>query len=129
MKIVCLLENKTALPHMETEHGLSLYIETGNKKILFDMGQTDAFAQNAEKLGISLEEVDFAVLSHGHYDHGGGLSRFLEINRHAPVFVQKDASDLHGRIFSDQRKYPSRHLQRKRKNASRKCTRTFREKK
>ena len=91
MKIVCLLENKTTVPHMETEHGLSLYIETENKKILFDMGQTAAFAKNAEKLGISLEEVDFAVLSHGHYDHGGGLSRFLEINRNAPVFVQKDA--------------------------------------
>lgn len=91
MKIVCLLENKAASPYMKAEHGLSLYIETENKKILFDMGQTAAFAENAKMLGISLGDIDFAVLSHGHYDHGGGLARFLEINRHAPVFVREDA--------------------------------------
>ena len=76
---------------MHIEHGLSLYIETAHHKILFDMGQTDLFAQNAKNLGISLTEVDYAVLSHGHYDHGGGLAAFLSENDTAPVFVHRDA--------------------------------------
>ncbi len=91
MKITSLLENTTVRSDMKTEHGLSLYIETGRQKILFDMGQTTIFAENAEVLGIDLAEVDFAVLSHGHYDHGGGLRRFLEINDHAPVYIHRDA--------------------------------------
>ena len=91
MKITSLLENTTCRDDMHIEHGLSLYIETAHHKILFDMGQTDLFAQNAKNLGISLTEVDYAVLSHGHYDHGGGLAAFLSENDTAPVFVHRDA--------------------------------------
>lgn len=91
MKIVSLLENTTNNPALQAEHGLSLYIETERYKILFDMGQTDAFAANAEKLHIHLADVDIAILSHGHYDHGGGLAEFLKINQKAAVYVQKDA--------------------------------------
>ena len=91
MKITCLLENTTARANMLTEHGLSLYIETGNHRILFDMGQSDAFLKNAARLGIDLKSVDLAVLSHGHYDHGGGLAAFLEINQAAPVYLHRDA--------------------------------------
>ena len=80
MRITCLAEN-TACNGFEAEHGLSLYIETNGNRILFDMGQTDLFSGNAEKLGIDLNTVDFAVISHGHYDHGGGLRKFLEINQ------------------------------------------------
>lgn len=76
---------------MEVEHGLSLYIETGERRILFDMGQTGLFANNAKKLGIDLAVVDTAVLSHGHYDHGGGLRHFLEINTTANVYINRDA--------------------------------------
>ena len=91
MKITSLLENTTERSDMRVEHGLSLYIETDSHKILFDMGQTDCFFENAAVLGIDLANVDIAVLSHGHYDHGGGLEKFLEINRHAPVYIHKDA--------------------------------------
>jgi 7,8-dihydropterin-6-yl-methyl-4-(beta-D-ribofuranosyl)aminobenzene 5'-phosphate synthase len=87
MKITCLLENTAAAPAVAAEHGLSLYIEVGNRRILFDMGQTDLFARNAEVLGVDLSRVDTAILSHGHYDHGGGLSAFLEINPTAPVYI------------------------------------------
>lgn len=95
MKIICLAENTSVSPEIGAEHGLSLYIETKEHKILFDMGQTDLFAKNAEKLGIDLAAVEFAVLSHGHYDHGGGLKRFLEINKAASVYINKYAFEPH----------------------------------
>ena len=95
MKLVTLMENTTACGNLRCEHGLSLYLETGDHKILFDAGQSGAFAENAEKLGVDLEKVDFAVLSHGHYDHGGGLETFLEINKTAPVYVSGHAFEPH----------------------------------
>ena len=76
MKIVTLIENTACRDDVRPEHGLSLYIETGRHKILFDAGQTDRFAENARALGVDLSQVDIAILSHGHYDHGGGLMRF-----------------------------------------------------
>lgn len=91
MKIISLLENTTRREDMLTEHGLSLYIETDTHKILFDMGQTDAFYENAKMLGVDISAVDFAVVSHGHYDHGGGLAKFLEVNSRAPVYIMRDA--------------------------------------
>ena len=95
MKITVLCENTTENPSLTAEHGLSILIETAEKRILFDMGQTEAFARNAEKLGIDLRNVDFAVLSHGHYDHGGGLSEFLRINSKAPVYISSRAFGEH----------------------------------
>ncbi len=95
MKITSLLENTTDRSDMATEHGLSLYIETEKHNILFDMGQTDLFAKNAETLGIDLTSVDIAIVSHGHYDHGGGLSRFLSENHHAHVYISKYAFEPH----------------------------------
>jgi 7,8-dihydropterin-6-yl-methyl-4-(beta-D-ribofuranosyl)aminobenzene 5'-phosphate synthase len=74
---------------------LSLYLETQGKKILFDAGQSSAFGANAEILGVDLDEVDFAVLSHGHYDHGGGLQTFLEVNSGALVYVSSHAFEPH----------------------------------
>ena len=95
MKIVTLMENTACREDLCCEHGLSLYMETENRRILFDAGQSAAFADNARKLGVDLETVDFAVLSHGHYDHGGGLGKFLEINRTAPVYVSSHAFEPH----------------------------------
>ena len=91
MKITVLIENTTLREDLTAEHGLSLYIETAERNILFDTGQTGAFADNAIRLGIDLTQVDVCILSHGHYDHGGGLSRFLEINDHAPVYLNEHA--------------------------------------
>ena len=80
MKIVTLLENTAGDAGLCAAHGLSLYIETPKHKILFDMGPDARFLDNAKKLGVDLSAVDIAVLSHGHYDHGGGLRAFCEIN-------------------------------------------------
>ena len=91
MKITVLMENTACREDMASEHGLSLYIETGDLRILFDAGKTGAFADNARILGVDLGVVDFAVLSHGHYDHCGGLMRFLQENDKAPVYVSAHA--------------------------------------
>ncbi len=102
MKITALVENISLNDEIKSEHGLSLYIETEEKKILFDMGQTNLFAENAEKLKIDLTQVDLAILSHGHYDHGGGMKRFLEINQTASVYVNGNAF---GQYYNGPEKY------------------------
>lgn len=94
MKITALVEN-TSVPGLPVEHGLSLYIETTRHTILFDSGQGTLFAENAERLGKDLAKVDLMVLSHGHYDHGGGLKTFLELNDHAPIYMSRYAFESH----------------------------------
>ena len=95
MKIWTLLENTRQAEAFTAEHGLSLYIETARRRILLDTGQTGAFAANAAALGVDLAAVDTAVLSHGHYDHGGGLERFLALNRTAPLYLSRHAFEAH----------------------------------
>ncbi len=77
MKIVILIED---LPNegLLWEHGISAYIEFENTRILFDTGQTGAFIDNAAHLGVNLDKVNYLVLSHGHYDHTGGLRRLVD---------------------------------------------------
>lgn len=96
MKITVLAENTISNKchfqnELKAEHGLSLLIETENLRILHDMGQSDLFCKNAEILGIDLSTVDFAFLSHGHYDHGGGLETFLMKNQTTPVYLNENA--------------------------------------
>ena len=80
MKITFLSDNITENPKCLAEWGLSVYIETGEKKVLFDLGASSMFVRNAKKLRIDLSEADLAVISHGHYDHTGGMEAFAEIN-------------------------------------------------
>lgn len=91
MRIVTLMENTSINPNIVCKHGLSFYIETKDHKILFDMGPNDDFLKNAKMLGVDISKVDIAILSHGHYDHGGGLPAFLEANKIATVHLQKKA--------------------------------------
>lgn len=78
-RIVTLIENSQG-EHLalKTEHGISFYIETNQQKILFDTGQSGAFIENAEKLGINLKDLNVVALSHGHYDHSGGFKSLTE---------------------------------------------------
>lgn len=95
MRITCLVEDTSHNDLLTPEHGLSLYIESRGHRVLFDMGQTNLFARNADALGIDLAEVDAAIISHGHISHGGGLAEFLRINDRAPVYVHEDAFEPH----------------------------------
>lgn len=95
MTITALTENTSSRSGINCEHGLSLYIEARGHRILFDFGQSEVFSVNASRLGIDLTAVDFGVLSHGHYDHGGGLRKFLEINKSANVYMSGTAFEKH----------------------------------
>lgn len=92
MKILTLMENTCGEEGCLFEHGLSLYIETQKHKLLLDTGASDGFIQNAGKLGVDLTAVDTVVLSHGHYDHSGGILAFAEINPRALIYMQKAAA-------------------------------------
>ena len=76
-----------------SEHGLSFYVETPNHKLLVDAGASDKFIKNAEKLNIDLAEVDTLILSHGHYDHSGGIMPFASINPNAKIYIHENAVD------------------------------------
>lgn len=95
MIIKALVENTTILDELKPEHGLSLYIETHKHKLLFDMGAGSLFAENAKKMSVDLSEVDIAVISHGHYDHGGGLKTFMNVNSKAKIYLNRKAFDKH----------------------------------
>lgn len=90
IRITVLVED-TKNENLASAHGLSLYIETPENKILFDMGPDELFWKNAEYLGIDLNTVDTAVISHGHYDHGGGLSAFLNNNKNGKIYIRENA--------------------------------------
>ena len=91
MKIVTLLENTARRPGLAAARGLSLYVETDRRKVLFDMGPDASFLDNARALGIDLAAVDAAVLSHGHSDYGGGLAAFCAVNRGASIYLRREA--------------------------------------
>lgn len=95
MKIVTLVENTCGNERCIAEHGLSIYIETEKHKLLLDTGQTDALMKNADTLGIDLSAVDTVILSHGHYDHSGGILPFSQINHTAQIIMQKSAAKPH----------------------------------
>ncbi len=91
MKIVNLVENTEGKSGCRAEHGLCFYIETANHKILMDTGQTDLLIENANRLNVDLTQVDTVVLSHGHYDHSGGILHFAKINQKAKIYIKEDA--------------------------------------
>ena len=95
MKIITLVENTSADESCIAEHGLSVYIVTEKHRLLLDTGQTDAVVKNAEALGVDLTAVDTVILSHGHYDHSGGILPFSKLNPNAGLIMQRSAAEPH----------------------------------
>lgn len=75
------------------EWGLSVLVEYGDKKILVDVGGSDLFATNLEKLGFDIKDIDYAVLSHAHYDHANGMPRFFADNDKAKFFLRESSAE------------------------------------
>lgn len=98
MKIVNLVENTEGESKCEYAHGLSFYVETDKHKLLVDAGPSDITLRNAQKLGIDIEDIDTVILSHGHYDHSGGIIPFTKLNTKANIYLQKTAQ---GDFFAD----------------------------
>ncbi|MCR5686881.1 MAG: MBL fold metallo-hydrolase [Lachnospiraceae bacterium] len=91
MRIVNLIENTEGVNGCAYAHGLAFYIETENHKLLVDLGPSEETLSNAEKLGIDLSGIDTVILSHGHYDHSGGIMPFLSMNKKARIYMQQTA--------------------------------------
>ena len=102
MKVTVLVDNNEG-EGLKGEWGLSFYIEYADNTVLLDAGLSPLFAVNAEKMGIDLNKVDLAVLSHAHDDHANGLDRFFELNDHAKLYVaqgcDENCYDRHGLRF------------------------------
>lgn len=107
-KITTLVENCVYGRKLQAEHGLSLYIEWQDGRLLFDTGASDLFIRNARLLNIDLQKVDYLVLSHGHSDHTGGLRYFLELNTQATVVCKRE---IFSPKFKDDRENGIKHSQ------------------
>lgn len=92
IRITVLSENNAAVEGLTPEYGLSMWIEADNTRILFDTGMAGAFAANAEKLGIDLSSTVHLVLSHGHFDHTGGVPLALQQAPGALIHLHIDAA-------------------------------------
>ncbi len=90
MKILTLVENSSG-NGCDAEHGLSFYIETQNHKLLMDFGSSDLLLKNSLLLNVDLTQVDTCILSHGHYDHAGGILPFCQINSSAKIYLKSTA--------------------------------------
>jgi len=102
MEVTSLIDHVKTTPGtgITTEWGLSLHLKCNDFSMLFDMGASGHFINNAAALGVDIHSVDLAALSHGHYDPGGGLRTFLAANSKSVVYMGKGAdADLYAKLF------------------------------
>jgi len=93
VKITTLVENTAEGSGLLAEHGISFWIEYGDGKVMFDTGQTGIIIKNAQILGIDLAQTNAIVISHGHYDHTGGLEAVLNYAKKAKIYLHPNATD------------------------------------
>lgn len=94
MLISVLMEDTASTPQFASEHGLSLWIQMEGLEphtLLFDTGKSALLRANSEQLGINLSEAEYIILSHGHYDHAGGLTEVIQRNATAPILLHPEA--------------------------------------
>jgi len=90
LKLTILVENTVYKQGLLAEHGLSILMEFRDKKYLFDSGQGMALKHNAQKLGVDFKQLDGLILSHGHYDHTGGVGMLLKSNPKLDIYAHPD---------------------------------------
>ena len=96
LKVTILVENTVGYPiGLLAEWGLSMLLDFGDERILFDTGEQGNLVNNAQILGHDLRQVDRVILSHGHYDHTGGLLKFLQFRGRVPVYAHPDLFSAH----------------------------------
>jgi len=91
-KLTVIVDN-TENGDIRGEWGLSILAEYGDKKILADVGASDLFAENLKKLGFEIGSIDFATLSHAHYDHSNGMARFFKDNETAKFYLRASTGE------------------------------------
>ncbi len=91
LKIIVLVDNSSAIPGLHAEHGLSFLVEAAGRRVLFDTGSGEALPANVSAMRIRLAPLDALVLSHGHYDHTGGVAWLLGECMPDRVYVHPDA--------------------------------------
>jgi len=96
MKITTLIEDhqNPSRKDLVSEHGLSFIIEMDGQVLMSDVGQSGKFVENADTLGVDLSSVEALAISHRHYDHGGGLRKFIKVNHKAEVYLRSCPSYL-----------------------------------
>ena len=93
ISLTILVENTARGPGILGEHGLAWWVDTGTHRVLFDTGQGMALANNSTRLGVDLGRAEAIILSHGHFDHVGGLEAALDASPAAPLFLHPRASE------------------------------------
>jgi len=91
IELTLVVDNMARGPGLLGEHGLAWWIDTGTHRVLFDTGQGLALLNNAARLGLDLAQADAVALSHGHYDHVGGLEAALAVARRATLHLHPRA--------------------------------------
>lgn len=86
IKLSILVDNQVR-GNLCQEHGFAVWISMGDQRILLDTGAGGALFPNARQLDVDLAQATALVLSHGHYDHSGGIAEFLALNTRAKVFM------------------------------------------
>jgi 7,8-dihydropterin-6-yl-methyl-4-(beta-D-ribofuranosyl)aminobenzene 5'-phosphate synthase len=92
VKVTTLVENTAGTEGTRAEHGLAFWIEWDGQHVLFDTGQSDLLAHNARQLGVDLSQADAIILSHGHYDHTGGLATAIGAAPKAIIYAHTDVA-------------------------------------
>ncbi len=105
LRIVNLVEDTPGSGQCGSEHGLSFYVETAKHRLLVDCGATELFLKNAALLGAELSGVDTVIISHGHYDHAGGVPAFARMNPDAKIYIQASAREDYYHLTEKGEKY------------------------
>jgi len=105
-KITVLVDNETSDARLACQHGLSIWLETDRSRILFDTGQDGLFTRNARALDIPVETATHLVLSHGHYDHTGGVPSLIETGARPRVIIHADSWCRRRSIHADGQAHP-----------------------